>query len=104
MKCKVPRIDKKTRKELDAYLKTKSAEYYDKLCEEITRRAIKISCGVLHEKFGFGTHRENEYLAGVAEDIEKAKTDEVFWYHRDRLLIDKIGLKFEREDYEVMDK
>jgi hypothetical protein len=35
---------------------------------------------------------------------DKHKDDEVFWAHIDRVVIDQMGIEFEREDYELMDR
>ena len=34
----------------------------------------------------------------------KSQEDEVFWSHIDKIVIDQIGVEFERENYELMDK
>lgn len=103
MNCRVPRINRKMRKEIDGYTKERVAEYYEKQGEEITRRNFKLFCLALHIVFGFGGQRLAKLIMTVTELIEKSKTDEVFWFHTDRELR-AIGLDFPNEDYEVMDK
>lgn len=103
MKCNIPRINSKTRKAIDGYTKHRVAEYYEKQGEEITRRVMKLFCTTLHDDFGFGCERLNKVVIGVSKRIEKSKKDEVFWFHEDRDL-NRIGMKFPNEDYEVMDE
>lgn len=103
MKCKIPRINRKMQKEIDAHAKERVAEYYEKQGEEITRRNFKLFCLALHNDFGFGGQRLARLIMAVSKLIEKSKTDEVFWYHTDKEL-KQVGLDFPNEDYEVMDK
>ncbi|MCK9577725.1 MAG: hypothetical protein M0R51_17595 [Clostridia bacterium] len=67
------------------------------------RRLFKIVCVVLHNH-GYGTNRLNQIIGEIGELAEQAKSDEIFWEHTDKLLIDKIKIDFERENYEEMDK
>lgn len=69
----------------------------------MTRRVFKLFCVALHNEFGFGLQRLSKLLLAVSKQIEKSKSDEVFWYHIDREL-KAIGLDFPNENYEVMDE
>lgn len=104
MKCKVPRIDNKTRKELDEYTKQRVAERYEQLHEEITRRNLKIFFAAVHKCHGHAGKRNSETLLEITKMFRKAKEDPVFWYHLDRYIERYSGLKFPNEDYEVMDE
>lgn len=103
MKCRIPLVNRKMQKEIDAHAKERVAEHYEKQGEEITRRNFKLFCLALHNDFGFGGQRLAKLIMAVSKLIEKSKTDEVFWYHTDREL-KAIGLDFPNEDYEVMDE
>ena len=55
---------------------------------EMLMRFLKINCVVLHNEFNFGTQRMGK------------NANEVFWDRVDEIVIDKLKLPFEREDYE----
>lgn len=103
MKCRVPRINRKMQKEIDAHTKQRVAEHYEQQGEEITRRVFKLWCVACHEEYGFSGKRNGRLLLAVSKLIEKSKTDEVFWYHIDKEL-KQMGLDFPNENYEVMDE
>lgn len=68
-----------------------------------TRRTIKIMCSVLNDEFGFGKQRLMKVLTKVFELSEKRDKDEIFWWHIDNQL-ERAGIEFEKEDYELMDR
>lgn len=68
-----------------------------------SRRMIKIFCIALHEVFGFGMERCSRIIAEINRLSTKRDKDEVFWYHVDREL-EQMGLTFQSEDYEEMDR
>lgn len=72
--------------------------------EEFTRRTMKTFCVALNQEFGFGKDRLMRLISKVLEIGKEREQDEVFWAHIDRYVIEHIGLEFEREDYEKMDK
>lgn len=98
MKARIP-LNRKLKRQIDESVK----EEYQKQGQDMTRRIFKLFCVSLHNKFGFGSERLSRLLFEVTEQTQKSKTDEVYWYHIDREL-KQIGLEFENENYEVMDK
>lgn len=72
-------------------------EYVDEYENDTMRRFLKISCAALHgdEVDPFGPKKLARYLTRIAE-LSQHK-DEIFWWHLDQLLIDQLGLPFERE-------
>lgn len=68
-----------------------------------TRRSIKIFCVALHQTYGFGKDRIAKALQKMDELSKELDKDEVFWNHVDRLL-EQIGLTFQPENYEEMDR
>lgn len=99
MKARLPissKHKKRIRQEVD--------NYYQQAGNDMTRRVFKLFCLALNEEFGFGKKRLSRLIAKVSEWSLKSAEDEVFWSHLDRLLIDRMGIDFERENYEVMDK
>ena len=75
---------------------------YDKQGQDLARRHIKLMCVVLNEQFGFGKERLLKLVRAYGELGEERKEDEIFWSHIDRYL-ERIGLDFPKEDYEIMD-
>ena len=96
MKVRIPKISKEQKAELQKEFKAQS--------NDLTRRLFKIFCCALHEEFSFGKERCERLILKVEQLASEHDTDEVFWYHIDREIIDYMGLKFSRENYEQMDR
>ena len=88
----------RVQKGLTAETKKLVREYVDGYEKEIMRRFLKLSCVALHtdEKDPHGKKRLARYLKKITELAQH--DDEIFWYHVDKLLIDQLGIQFERED------
>ena len=71
--------------------------------KEHTRRSIKLFCVALHQTFGFGRDRIAKVLEAINDLSAERDKDEIFWSHIDRLL-EQIGMTFQPEDYEEMDR
>ncbi len=93
------RIPKKQQKILDEFVK----EQFRSEGHDYTRRLLKIVCIALNETEGFGKLRLGKLLNAVTEISNEHMNDEVFWVHADKRL-EQIGLPFEQEDYERMEK
>lgn len=98
MKARLP-INRKTQDRI----REEVANEYKKQGEELHRRNFKLICVALNEKFGFGKVRLTRLIDAVEELGKEREDDEVFWYHIDRYL-NKMGMDFEKENYEVMDE
>ena len=85
-------------------LEEEVANYYKEEDFKITQRTFKLMFAILHFDFGFGHKRLSRILDAVTKMKQERDEDEVFWYHIDKVLIDHLGLLFDREDYEEMDK
>lgn len=68
------------------------------------RRWIKLVCVVLHNEFGFGHDRIADFLGAVTKYSDERDHDEVFWSHVDSVIRDELGIDFQRENYEEVDK
>ena len=97
MKARVS-IDKKTRQRINDEVKAE----FDRQGQELSRRHIKLFCVALNEEFGFGKDRLLRLIQKYGDLGAERKDDEIFWSHIDRYL-ERIGLDFPKEDYEVMD-
>jgi hypothetical protein len=71
---------------------------------EQKRRWYKLVLIALHNDFGFGPERMEKMIDSLNRFSDQQKTDEVFWEHVDHLLINELGLPFDRENYEKVDK
>ena len=69
----------------------------EKQRDEFSRKLFKLMCYVLNEKYNFGNQRLSNLIIEIAELIKEADTDVIFWEHIDRHVIDRLGLKFERD-------
>lgn len=97
MKARVT-LDKKTKERINLEVKAE----YDRQGQELSRRHIKLICVALNEHFGFGKDRLLKLVQAYGDLGAERKDDEIFWSHIDRYL-ERIGLDFPKEDYEVMD-
>lgn len=72
-------------------------EYVDSYEKDCMRRFFKLSCAALHddEIDPFGPKKLARYIKKITQLAETQ--DEILWWHLDQLLIDKLGLPFERE-------
>jgi hypothetical protein len=74
---------------------------YQKVAEEerkdITRRICKTMIFCLNKEFGFGLKRCARAFDSFAQHIDSSRDDEVFWEHIDRVVIDQLGLPFDRD-------
>lgn len=70
--------------------KTSHAEYLKQCC---------MPCIKMYKDFGFGRDRCAKALKSMTEIVEHSDTDEVFWEHIDRVVIDKLKLEFDKRDY-----
>lgn len=65
--------------------------------EDMTRRICKTILFVLNRDFGFGLQRCSRLFNAFAEHLEHSSEDEVYWEHIDRIVIDQMGMPFERD-------
>ena len=68
-------------------------DYVDQHQKDVTRRLLKLACVTLHMHFRFGRERLGKFLM----QMNGLMGDELLWWHVDKLLIDQIGLEFDRE-------
>ena len=68
-------------------------DYVDQHQKDVTRRLQKLACVALHLEFGFGKERLGKFLM----KMNGLMGVELLWWHIDKLLIDQVGLEFDRE-------
>lgn len=97
MKARVPVLSKSQNKKAKAEIERMVDKLLEEKHEQAMRRFIKLACIVLNEEFGFGLHRLSKFVKAIGTLSEQADTDEIFWEHVDRRVIDQLGLPFERD-------
>lgn len=92
------------KKELDQYIKTRGMEIYNEEASGLMRRCYKTVAVALHQKYKFGKERISKLFDYMAEIAKERSKDEVLWRHIDDIVIKQIGIPFNRENYEDLDK
>lgn len=106
MKVRIATLDsltKKQRDEIDKYIKTRGLEIYQAEAEGNFRRYYKLLAVSLNKKFGFGKKRILEVFEDISELSKERDKDTVFWSHIDKIVIDQLGIKLEKEEYQYLD-
>lgn len=88
MKARIP-----GKRALSKSTKAAVEDYIDTYEKEVTRRHLKLACVALNTEFGFGKERLGKFLM----KMNGLMGDELLWWHIDKLLIDQVGLEFDRE-------
>lgn len=100
MKARIPvKLKKEAMAEINRLADREYQKVKDKEINDLTRRIFKTIVFALHKDFGFGRDRCAKALKSMTEIIEHSDTDEVFWEHIDRVVIDKLKLEFDKRDY-----
>jgi hypothetical protein len=101
MKARVPRLSKKDKKKIKAEIAHELDKDWEEreqlISAELTRRIIKTFLFVMHEKHGYGKQRLIELIGNFTEKLDETSKDEVYWEHIDRVIIDRLGIPFERD-------
>lgn len=100
MKARIPvKLKREAMAEINRLADREYQKVKDKEINDLTRRIFKTIVFALHKDFGFGRDRCAKVLKSMTEIIKHSDTDEVFWEHIDRVVIDKLKLEFDRRDY-----
>lgn len=103
MKARIPKIKAKDKKqlkqEIDILVTAALAEKEEKIHKDLTRRILKTFVYVMNTEFGYGRTRLERLLDAFTAQLEKSDTDEVFWEHIDRVVMDELKLDFGKRDY-----
>lgn len=97
MKARVPlksKLDKRIQKDMIAL----AEEELSKKQYGFTRRMFKAFCYCLNRDYGFGKQRLNFLIKSVDDIMNEVLTDDCFWEHLDRVVIDELKIEFEREE------
>lgn len=89
-------FSKQTRKAVDQYV----LEEVDRTKKEEFTRFLKIFFVTLHNECDFDKECLLELMSKTQELMVKNQGNEILWDKIDELLIDRLGLPFDREDYE----
>ena len=103
MKARVPQLSKRqeklARQEIDFLVEKAWREKEDQVSVDLTRRILKTLCRVLYTEFGWGRTRLIRLINAFTKCMEESDTDEVYWEHTDRIVMDHLGLDFKKRDY-----
>lgn len=100
MKARIPvKLKREAMAEINRLADREYQKVKDKEINDLTRRIFKTIVFALHKDFGFGRDRCAKALRSMTEIVEHSDTDEVFWEHIDRVVIDKLKLEFDKRDY-----
>lgn len=100
MKARIPvKLKKEAVAEINRIADREYQKVKDKEIKDVTRRIFKTMIFALYQDFGFGRDRCAKALKSMTEIIEHSDTDEVFWEHIDRVVIDGLKLEFDKRDY-----
>lgn len=101
MKARIPRISANEKKKLKSEIKLEVdriwKEVEQKKENDITRRVLKTIIYNLNTEYGYGIKRISRLFNSFTKMLEESNKDEVYWEHIDRVVVDKLGLPFERD-------
>ena len=101
MKARIPKISGNDRKRLLSEVEIEVKKAWEKVEEEktidITRRVLKTIIYKLNTEYGYGIKRITRLFNSFTKMLEESSKDEVYWEHIDRVVVDKLGLPFERD-------
>ena len=93
----------KQQKATQKYIQERAMQLYNEEATGLIRRCYKTVAVALHKKFRFGKKRLLELMQELSDISKLRNTDEVFWKHVDDIIVDEIGLEFNREKYDELD-
>ncbi|WP_294465550.1 hypothetical protein [uncultured Ruminococcus sp.] len=101
MKARIPKISGNDRKRMLSEVEIEVKKAWEKVEEEktidITRRVLKTIIYNLNTEYGYGIKRISRLFNSFTKMLEESSKDEVYWEHIDRVVVDKLGLPFERD-------
>ena len=101
MKARIPKISGNDRKRMLSEVEIEVKKAWEKVEEEktidITRRVLKTIIYTLNTEYGYGIKRISRLFNSFTKMLEESNKDEVYWEHIDRVVVDKLGLPFERD-------
>ena len=101
MKARIPKISGNDRKRMLSEVEIEVKKAWEKVEEEktidITRRVLKTIIYTLNTEYGYGIKRITRLFNSFTKMLEESRKDEVYWEHIDRVVVDKLGLPFERD-------
>ena len=101
MKARIPKISGNDRKRLLSEVEIEVKTAWEKVEEEktidITRRVLKTIIYTLNTEYGYRIKRISRLFNSFTKMLEESSKDEVYWEHIDRVVVDKLGLPFERD-------
>ena len=101
MKARIPKISGNDRKRMLSEVEIEVKKAWEKVEEEktidITRRVLKTIIYTLNTEYGYGIKRISRLFNSFTKLLENSNSDDVYWEHIDRVVVEKLGLPFERD-------
>ena len=101
MKARIPKISGNDRKRMLSEVEIEVKKAWEKVEEEktidITRRVLKTIIYTLNTEYGYGIKRISRLFNSFTKMLENSNNDAVYWEHIDRVVVNKLGLPFERD-------
>ena len=96
MKARIPMTCAQQRRIRDEMIR-EYRKVADEERDDMARRICKTILFILNRDFGFGVKRCARLFSTFADHLYHSPEDEVYWEHIDRVVIDQMGLPFERD-------
>ena len=103
MKCRIPQRTQMPRLDMQKareFLHEEAQRIVEEKSNAATRRNLKLLAYSINRRYGFGKGRIMELLMFFNKTIEEGEANPDFWRHLDAVVIDEIGIEFDREEYE----
>lgn len=97
MNAKIPsknRLSNRQKKVIEEY----ANEHFEREQFDYMRKLLKIMCMALNELYGFGGKRLAPLIQKISDLCEEYEHDEIYWHHVDHIVIDEMGIEFDREE------
>ena len=102
MKSRIPpqyKLRTESRQAVKEFAKIEVAKQLEEEKPATIRRVYKLSSYILNREFGFGKSRLAHYFVSTDSLMKEESEKPDFWRHLDNVVIDELGLEFERENY-----
>jgi len=99
MRSRLPAVNRITNSQRKALVEFAEKEIEERTQDRI-RKILKLMCYTLNREYGYGKHRLTTTCLGIEKISLEKDDDEVFWAHIDRVVIDELGMEFDREELE----
>ena len=100
MKSRIPpqyKMRPESRKTVKEFAKIEVTKQLEEEKPATIRRMYKLACYILNREFGFGKTRLTKYFIATDDLMKRESEKPDFWRDLDAVVIDELGMEFERE-------